>query len=227
MVGIKPSMGLTSIPLSLVIPLTSYQDTVGPLARTVYDTAVVLSIIAGVDQYDNYISAISNGGKISDYVAAATKYTNLTGSRIGVPRNSFGDDLLYGDANKTLAFNVSAFLIPTEYASSWISAQGLPAVIVPLGGYADDIPIIPGLRELVAVAPGIPFGLSFTGPKWVEETFIAIAAAFEKASIFRKSYVMGPNSTIPHFEIVGAVNNRTTVSNTTSTTSTTPTTTAK
>jgi amidase len=97
-VGIKPSMGLAS--RSLVIPLTSYQDTVGPLARIFYDAAVVLPIIVGVDQYANYTSAIPDGGKIPDYVATTTEFTNLTCVRIGVPRNSFGDDLLYEDVKE-------------------------------------------------------------------------------------------------------------------------------
>jgi amidase len=45
LVGIKPTVGLTS--RSLVIPISEHQDTVGPIARTVTDAAYVLSIIAG------------------------------------------------------------------------------------------------------------------------------------------------------------------------------------
>ena len=42
LVGIKPTVGLTS--RSLVIPISQRQDTVGPLARTVRDAAYLLQV---------------------------------------------------------------------------------------------------------------------------------------------------------------------------------------
>lgn len=84
-VGIKPSVGLTS--RYLVIPISEHQDTVGPLARTVKDAAYLLSAIAGPSQYDNYTSAIPFS-TVPDYVAACD-YNALAGKRIGVPRNLF------------------------------------------------------------------------------------------------------------------------------------------
>ncbi|RAR13609.1 amidase signature enzyme [Stemphylium lycopersici] len=92
LVGIKPSVGLTS--RSLVIPISEHQDTVGPMARTVKDAAYILQAISGPDQYDNYTSAIpwalntTNATK-PDYVAAC-KLNALEGKRIGVPRNAIG-----------------------------------------------------------------------------------------------------------------------------------------
>ncbi|KAB5578320.1 amidase [Coniochaeta sp. 2T2.1] len=83
LVGIKPSVGLTS--RYLVIPISEHQDTVGPMARTVKDAAYVLSAIAGPDANDNYTSAIPCG-RVPDYVAACD-YFALRGKRIGVPRN--------------------------------------------------------------------------------------------------------------------------------------------
>lgn len=83
LVGIKPSVGLTS--RYLVIPISEHQDTVGPMARTVKDAAYILSAIAGPDVNDNYTSAIPCG-KVPDYVAACD-YFALKGKRIGVPRN--------------------------------------------------------------------------------------------------------------------------------------------
>jgi len=55
LVGIKPSVGLTS--RFLVIPISEHQDTVGPMARSVKDAAYILSAIAGKDANDNYTSA--------------------------------------------------------------------------------------------------------------------------------------------------------------------------
>lgn len=91
-VGIKPSVGLTS--RSLVIPISEHQDTVGPMARTVKDAAYILQAIVGPDQYDNYTSAIpwamntTNATK-PDYVSAC-RLDALQGKRIGVPRNAIG-----------------------------------------------------------------------------------------------------------------------------------------
>jgi amidase len=83
LVGIKPSVGLTS--RDLVIPISSHQDTVGPMARTVKDAAYLLSAIAGYSPYDNYTSAIPFD-TIPDYVAAC-RFDGLKGKRIGIPRN--------------------------------------------------------------------------------------------------------------------------------------------
>ena len=46
LVGIKPSVGLTS--RHLVVPISERQDTVGPMARTVTDAAYLLQAIAGI-----------------------------------------------------------------------------------------------------------------------------------------------------------------------------------
>lgn len=99
LVGIKPSVGLTS--RYLVVPISEHQDTVGPLARTVKDAAHVLKAIAGADQRDNYTSAIPNHGKVPDYVSRCKKGA-LKGARIGVAWNV----LDYGiDAPVLAAFN--------------------------------------------------------------------------------------------------------------------------
>ncbi len=83
LVGIKPSVGLTS--RYLVVPISEHQDTIGPMARSVKDAAYLLSAIAGKDPRDNYTSAIPFD-VIPDY-AAACDYFALRGKRIGVPRN--------------------------------------------------------------------------------------------------------------------------------------------
>jgi len=85
LVGIKPTVGLTS--RSLVIPISQHGDTIGPLARTVADAAAVLSIIAGKDVNDAYTNA-QPFATPPDYTAAL-KYKALRGKRIGVPRNTF------------------------------------------------------------------------------------------------------------------------------------------
>jgi amidase len=88
LVGIKPSVGLTS--RAFVIPISEHQDTVGPMARTVKDAAYLLQAIAGKDPDDNYTSAIP---EIPDYVAACN-FSAFDGARIGIPRN-----LIYSEQN--------------------------------------------------------------------------------------------------------------------------------
>ncbi|KAI6716130.1 amidase [Diplocarpon mali] len=82
LVGIKPSVGLTS--RSLVIPISSHQDTVGPMARSVSDAARILSIIAGRDPADNYTSA-QPWNSPPDY-SGSLNFSSFRGARIGVPR---------------------------------------------------------------------------------------------------------------------------------------------
>lgn len=83
LVGIKPTVGLTS--RSLVIPISQRQDTVGPMARTVKDAAYVLQAIAGKDPLDNYTIA-QPFDTPPDYVKACD-FSSLRGKRIGIPRN--------------------------------------------------------------------------------------------------------------------------------------------
>lgn len=85
LVGIKPSVGLTS--RYLVVPISEHQDTVGPMTRTVKDAAAILTAIAGYDANDNYTSASPfANGSTPDYLKACT-LDALQGKRIGVPRN--------------------------------------------------------------------------------------------------------------------------------------------
>ena len=57
--------------------------------------------------------------------------------------------------------NLSALVLPTDFTLTWAANPGLPAVTVPFGTYLDGIFLIKGTRELIAVAPGIPFGMAF------------------------------------------------------------------
>ena len=88
LVGIKPTVGLTS--RALVIPISQRQDTVGPMARTVKDAAYLLQAIAGKDPNDNYTSAIPFD-ILPDYVGACN-FSSLRGKRFGIPRNIIYDE---------------------------------------------------------------------------------------------------------------------------------------
>lgn len=83
LVGIKPTLGLVS--RSGIVPIAASQDTAGPMARTVADTAVLLGAIAGADPDD----PASRPPPDTDY-AAFLDPGALRGARIGVVRNYCG-----------------------------------------------------------------------------------------------------------------------------------------
>ncbi|HXC31990.1 MAG TPA: amidase [Verrucomicrobiae bacterium] len=83
--GLKPTYGLVSI--RGVVPLSWSLDHVGPLARTVADTAALLQVIAGYDEQDT----TSEQMNIPDYQKALQgKVSSL---RVGTPREFFFADL--------------------------------------------------------------------------------------------------------------------------------------
>ena len=82
-VGVKPTVGLTS--RAGVIPISRTQDTVGAMARTVADAAVVLGAIAGGPDPRDLVT------KDSRVEADYTRFldpNSLRGARIGVARDT-------------------------------------------------------------------------------------------------------------------------------------------
>ncbi|KAI1281196.1 amidase signature enzyme [Xylaria sp. FL0933] len=84
-VGLKPSRGLVAN--DGAIPISSRQDVIGTLTRTVKDAAYMLSNMAGRSERDERTWNIPFH-KIPDFVEYCSG-TNLSGITIGVPRNSF------------------------------------------------------------------------------------------------------------------------------------------
>lgn len=85
-VGIKPTVGLVS--RSGIIPISSTQDTAGPMARSVTDAAILLGVLAGTDNSD-VITVGSEQKKQSDYLQHLDK-NFLKGKRIGVEKKLQG-----------------------------------------------------------------------------------------------------------------------------------------
>lgn len=84
-IGLKVTYGRVS--RAGVMPLSQSLDTVGPLARTAEDCALLLSLIAGHDPED----PTSSREAVADYTAA-TKLS-MKGMRIGVPQSFYVDEL--------------------------------------------------------------------------------------------------------------------------------------
>ena len=77
-VGLKPTYGRVS--RYGLLAFASSLDQIGPLARTVGDSALALSVIAGVDAAD----ATSAPEPVPDFTSALTG--DVRGARVGVPR---------------------------------------------------------------------------------------------------------------------------------------------
>lgn len=86
--GLKPTRGLMS--RDGVIPLGLSYDTAGPMARSVYDVAISLGVMTGVDPADE-ATAPSAGNFHKDYTQFLKK-GSLKGKRIGVNRDYLGQD---------------------------------------------------------------------------------------------------------------------------------------
>jgi amidase len=82
-VGIKPTVGLVG--RSGIIPISTSQDTAGPMARSVIDAAMVLAAIAGVDPAD----PVTTAAKSMEF-CSFIKSDGLRDKRIGVVRNYAG-----------------------------------------------------------------------------------------------------------------------------------------
>ncbi len=85
-VGIKPTLGLIS--RAGIIPLATSLDTAGPMARTVADAALLLTVLAGYDANDSATEPLKHR-TVPDY----TLFLNaeaLNGARIGVLRAAAG-----------------------------------------------------------------------------------------------------------------------------------------
>lgn len=79
-VGLRPTYGLNS--RAGVVPLDVNSDTVGPVARSVEDVALVLDVLTGWDPADASTEAVRRLGAVMPTVAQLT--VGLEGTRIGI-----------------------------------------------------------------------------------------------------------------------------------------------
>ena len=107
LVGIKPTLGLTS--RDMVIPISLRQDTVGPVAKTVKDAACILTIMSGKDKLDNWTNA-QPFDEVPDYVKACD-YEAFRGARLGIPRNGISPFLKNSSEPIMAAFEMANNLI--------------------------------------------------------------------------------------------------------------------
>lgn len=124
-VGLRPTYGRVS--RFGVISYASSFDQVGPLARTVKDTAQLLEVLAGVDSLD----ATTSNQPVGKYTEACLDSRDISGLTIGVPEEFFTDDVdpeiqktiraaikqleQLGAKTKTISLSLTYAGIPTYY----------------------------------------------------------------------------------------------------------------
>jgi Asp-tRNA(Asn)/Glu-tRNA(Gln) amidotransferase A subunit family amidase len=89
LVGVRVTPGLIS--RNGMSPLVVFQDTSGPMARTVRDAAILLDSMVGYDPTDEYTVAAITAGHKGSYVDALDT-GSMKGATLGVVRNVFGDN---------------------------------------------------------------------------------------------------------------------------------------
>lgn len=87
--GIRPTIGLIS--RFGFSPLVHFQDTPGPITRTVRDMAKLLDVLVGYDQKDAFTSAAIQARDVGCYEESLHEAT-LKGKRIGILRQAFGSN---------------------------------------------------------------------------------------------------------------------------------------
>jgi aspartyl-tRNA(Asn)/glutamyl-tRNA(Gln) amidotransferase subunit A len=103
--GLKVTWGRVS--RAGAMPLSQSLDTVGPLAQTAEDCALLLGLMAGPDREDPTASA----APVQDYVAATR--ASLKGLKIGLPKSFYVDDV---EADVAKALDATIAVLKTEGA---------------------------------------------------------------------------------------------------------------
>jgi Asp-tRNA(Asn)/Glu-tRNA(Gln) amidotransferase A subunit family amidase len=101
LVGVRPTHGLLS--LNGIMPVSSTQDAIGPLARHVVDAAAMLQAMAAADPADPQTADHPH----PDYTAALDANA-LKGKRIGVLRVMFGSKPEHAEVNGVMERAISA-----------------------------------------------------------------------------------------------------------------------
>ncbi|GAC1498568.1 MAG: Asp-tRNA(Asn)/Glu-tRNA(Gln) amidotransferase subunit GatA [Candidatus Saccharimonadales bacterium] len=119
-VGFKPSYGLVS--RSGVVAMASSTDTIGPLARTVADAAIVIDVVAGPDHLD--------GTTIERQMSYIVQDVNLSGKKVGIISDNMGEGL----AKEVLSVTKSA-IDKLKTAGAEVSDISIPSIAKSLAVY--------------------------------------------------------------------------------------------
>ncbi len=154
-VGYKPTYGLVS--RSGVVAMASSTDVIGPLTRTVEDTALVLDVISGRDELDGTTIERDN-----------TSYTDLNldlkGKKIGLIKEYMGDGLQAG-----VRTQIDLAISKIKAAGAEVSEISLPSLPTALAVYYIICPA--EVSSNLGRYDGQRFGYSFKGAKNLDESY--------------------------------------------------------
>lgn len=127
-VGLKATHGLASI--RGIVPLSESHDHVGPLTRSVADSALVMAVLAGFDPLDP-MSRTSEFVNLSDAIGHA-----VSGMRLGIPRMPFFTEL-NGEIDEAVSEAISVLRRMTKSATDvpFLTLDTVPALIAEAYAY--------------------------------------------------------------------------------------------
>jgi len=163
-VGFKPTVGLVS--RTHIVPISHSQDTAGPIATTVEDAAIVLTVIAGSDPADP--ATVEADARKVDY-RAALDADSLRGARIGVMRF-----LLSSYSAETRAEFERALAALRAAGAEVVEIQQGPADLRAIGGWELTVLLTELKHDLNAY-------LASTDPTQVKTRTLADVIAFNAA----------------------------------------------
>lgn len=122
---------------------------------------------------------------------------------------AYQEDLFLGGEGGILGalatYDLDAVVIPSRSASGISAIIGAPVITVPLGAWPANTTVVPNRRgNLNATAPNIPFGISFAGTYWSEESLIGFAYAYEQRTNVRQKVKPYIEPSIELVDVVGS-----------------------
>jgi len=149
--GIKPTNGLLS--RAGIIPRTLSFDTGGPMARSVYDVALSLGFMTGIDP-DDPLTETSAGLFFTDYTPFLKKDA-LKGVRVGIMRAGLGKhagaDAIFEKAVADIRALGAIVIDPVEYPAFVTDANGGLSDIIRSADIRGELD-----KYLATLKPGFP-----------------------------------------------------------------------
>lgn len=155
-VGLKPSYGLVS--RSGVVAMISSTDTIGPLAKTVEEVALITDVIAGQDKYDS-----TTIPRQVDY-ADIDDLSSLKGKRVGVIKEYFGEGL-----DDEVRSSIDAKISSIKSAGAKVEEISIPSIELALPVYYIICPA--EISSNLARYDGQRFGFSDQSAKSLDDSY--------------------------------------------------------
>ncbi|MEO5357618.1 MAG: Asp-tRNA(Asn)/Glu-tRNA(Gln) amidotransferase subunit GatA [Nitrospirae bacterium YQR-1] len=162
-VGLKPTYGRVS--RYGLVAFASSLDQIGPITKTVEDSAILLNIISGYDPFDSTSATVD----VPDFTACIGK--DIKGLRVGIPSEYFIDGM-----DSEVEQSVKAAIVHMESLGAQVVEINLPHT-----GYAVATYYILATSEAssnLARYDGIKYGLRISGDDLIDTYMKTRAAGF-------------------------------------------------